>query len=46
MLKEVLTKAACEADVKPRRVLREALWHAERWRATSTKASPGRSCGV
>jgi len=46
MLKEIFAKATCEADVKPGRVLHKALRHAKRWHATSTKASPGRSCGV
>jgi hypothetical protein len=30
MLKEIFTKATCEADVKPGRVLHEALRHAKR----------------
>jgi ribosome-associated translation inhibitor RaiA len=45
MLKEIFTKATRETDVKPGRVLHEALRHAKRWHATSTKTSPGRSCG-
>jgi len=30
MLKEMFTKAACKADVKPGRVLHETLRHAKR----------------
>jgi len=46
MLKEIFTKATCDADVKPGRVLHEVLRHAKRQHANSTKTSPGRSCGV